>query len=180
MAFDYSKHKGDGNPNYKTGFAIHGKRPSFYHSWQNMKARCSNPKHPKYYRYGGRGVSVCEEWDTIQGFSAWALASGWQEGLSIDRINNDGNYCPENCHWVTQSENSRKKSTTKISFDDAQIIRQRALNGESEYDLAKEYGVVHGTVWFIVKNFTHVADGECTKKLKENNLTPAPQGHLTE
>lgn len=170
MVFDYSKHKGVGNPNYKTGFAIHGNRPSFYHSWQNMKARCNNPNHPRYYRYGGRGITVCKEWITIEGFSDWALVSGWQDGLSIDRIDNDGDYCPENCRWISISANSRKKSTTKLSFKDAELIRHRALSGECLYALAKEYGVVHGTIWYVVNNFTHVKEGECAKKIRERKL----------
>ena len=158
---------GDKNPNYKTGYAIKGKVSGFYCTWQNMKARCLNPNSPKYKNYGGRGITICDVWLGIKGFADWALSNGWEEGLQIDRIDNNGNYCPENCHWVTRSANSRKKSTTKITFEQAKEIRCRVSKGESEHDLAKEFGVVHGTIWFIVKNFTHVADGECTKKLKE-------------
>lgn len=158
---------GENNPNYKTGYAKKGKRPSFYNVWQNMKARCLNKNNPHYKRYGGRGIKICHEWMDIKNFAQWSFENGWKEGLSIDRIDNDDGYHPLNCRWISLSENSRKKSTTKISFDDAQIIRERALNGECEYSLAKEYGVVHGTVWFIVNKFTHVPDGDCTKKLKE-------------
>jgi hypothetical protein len=132
-----------------------------------MKARCNNPKHPKYSRYGGRGISVFADWRGIESFAAWALANGWAEGLQIDRINNDGNYDPSNCRWISASENARKKRTTKLSFEQAAEIRHRAASGESEQALAAEYGVVHGTVWFIINNFTHVADGECTKRLRE-------------
>jgi hypothetical protein len=169
MPRDYRDISGRNNPNYKTGYAKKGKKPSFYNTWQNMKSRCLNPNNPKYHRYGERGIKVCDDWLTIEGFSEWALNNGWSDGLSIDRIDNDGNYCPENCKWVTMSENSRKKRTTKITFKQAKEIRLRAANGESEIELAKEFNVVHGTIWFIVKNFTHVEDGECTNKLKERN-----------
>lgn len=158
--------KGEDSPTFKTGLAIHGQRPSLYNSWQGMKGRCLREKNPKYKRYGGRGIKVCEEWMNIEGFYDWALKSGWKEGLSIDRINNDGNYEPSNCRWISHSENSRKKRTTKISFEDATKIRERLEKGESEQNLANEYGVVHGTIWFIKNNFTHVEEGMCTKKLK--------------
>ena len=158
MPRNYADITGKNNRNYKTGYAsrIDGKkRPSFYNIWQNMKARCLNKKHPKYHRYGGRGIKIHNEWLDIKGFSKWALENGWKDGLSIDRIDNDGDYCHENCRWISVSENSRKKSTTKITFEQAEEIRRRVLNGEKESDLAKEFNVVHGTVWFIVKNFTH-------------------------
>jgi len=108
--------KGSKNPNFKTGYCIKGQTPSFYNTWQGMKARCLNPNNPKYHRYGGRGIKVCEEWMDIKNFSEWALSNGWKQGLTLDRINNDGNYCPENCRWVSVCENSRKKSTTKIDM----------------------------------------------------------------
>lgn len=161
--------RGDKNPNYKTGYAIKGKRSGFYNSWQNMKARCLNKNNPKHKNYGGRGITICDEWIGIEGFARWALSSGWEEGLQIDRIDNDGNYEPENCQWITQSENSRKKSTTKLNFIQAQSIRSRIANGENEHELAREYGVVHGTVWFIKNNFTHVPPLECTKKIKQRD-----------
>lgn len=163
-----SKISGDKNPKYKHGYAM--KRPKWYNTWQNMKARCLRKSHPKYDRYGGRGIGICNEWLTCEGFASWANQFDW-EGMSIDRIDNDGDYCPENCRVVSMSENSRKKSTTKLTFNQAQMIRLRASNGECEYDLADEYGVRHGTVWFIVNNFTHVADGECIKRIKENRAS---------
>jgi hypothetical protein len=161
--------KGMENPRYSTG-ACMGVTPSWYNTWVNMKGRCLRPTHPKYDRYGARGITICDDWMTSAGFKAWVEKSGWKEGLSIDRINNDGDYCPENCRWVSQSENSRKKRSTKISFEQAQDIRRRLDNGENAYDLASEFGVVHGTVWFIQNRITHVPEGECTKRLKERAL----------
>ena len=169
MGRNYSDFTGDKNPNYKTGYAAAGNIQGFYNSWQNMKGRCLRKSHPKYKRYGGRGIKIYEPWLKIENFAEWALSAGWKQGLSLDRIDNDGHYCPENCRWVSLSENSRKKSTTKINSLQAQQIRKRAKSGECEYDLAKEYNVVHGTIWFIVNNFTHVPDGKCTKKIKERN-----------
>ena len=157
--------KGNKNPNYRTGYCVGGKYPSFYNIWQNMKGRCLRKTHPKYNRYGGRGISICKEWLDIKNFAAWAKSNGWKEGMSIDRIDNDGNYCPENCRFVSISENSRKKSTTKIDMITAQEIRERI--NEDWYELAKEYKCSHGNIWFIMHNFTHVPEEGAHTKLKK-------------
>lgn len=157
--------KGKNNPRYKTGLCMDTNRNSLYHSWCNMKQRCYNPNNPKYKRYGGRGIKVCDEWKDIVGFLDWAKQTGWKQGLTIDRIDNDGNYCPENCRWVSASDNSRRKRTTKIDMITAQEIRSRI--NEDWYKLAEEYGCTHGNIWFIMHNFTHLPEGECIKKIKE-------------
>jgi len=79
-----------------------------YKIWDSMKQRCLNPKCRAYKRYGGRGIRVCPEWqNSYLAFKAWALANGYQDDLTIDRFDSDGNYCPENCRWIPKSENSR-------------------------------------------------------------------------
>ena len=165
MSRDYSKINGELNPNYKGGYRK--KYPSLFNSWQNMKQRCLNKNHPKYHRYGGRGVTIVDDWLTVEGFVTWALKNGWVSGYSIDRIDNDGSYKPSNCRWITMSENSRAKSTTRITREQADTIRKRVKSGENEHDIAIEYGVVHGTIWYIVKGITHVKDGECSRQIKE-------------
>lgn len=80
--------------------------------WNNMKQRCTNENLPDYARYGGRGISVCDEWaDSYEVFKKWALANGYCEGLTIDRIDNDGDYTPVNCRWVTNYVQARNKSS---------------------------------------------------------------------
>lgn len=148
-------HSGLRNPNYRTGLAATGVRSSLYNSWQNMKARCTNPKHPKYHRYGGRGITVCPEWNDIRGFAAWAYSAGWAAGLQIDRVDNDGNYDPSNCHWVSASVNASKKSTTVLNMDQVKDIRMLIELGQRDKDIAAVFGVNHGTVWFIRHNITH-------------------------
>lgn len=162
--------KGEKNPRYKTGLTMKdNERAGIYSSWQNMKQRCLNHNNHKYARYGGRGIKICNEWLDISNFYDWSIKNGWEKGKQIDRIDNDGDYCPENCRWVSVYENSRKKRTTKIDWITAQEIRSRI--NEDWYKLAKEYGCSHGNIWFIMHNITHVQDGECSRKLKERDET---------
>lgn len=93
----------------------HGHRYSrLYHIWNKMRQRCYNPKDPKYPRYGARGITVCPEWGEFQVFYEWAIANGYNDNLTIDRLENDGNYCPENCHWATVKEQANNKSNNRI------------------------------------------------------------------
>ena len=78
--------------------------------WQSMRARCNNPNNLNYKHYGGRGIKVCDEWNkSFESFRDWALANGYTEDLSIDRIDVNGNYEPSNCRWVTQLEQARNR-----------------------------------------------------------------------
>jgi hypothetical protein len=75
-----------------------------------MKRRCHNPNNADYARYGGRGIGVCDEWKSdFMIFHKWALENGYTEKLEIDRKDNEGNYCPENCRWVTRAQNVQNK-----------------------------------------------------------------------
>jgi hypothetical protein len=93
--------------NIKHGMAD---KTRLYGVWKSMRQRCQNPKAEKYPYYGGRGINVCKEWDDFSEFQKWALKNGYAEGLSIDRINQDGNYEPNNCRWVTQKEQLKNYS----------------------------------------------------------------------
>ena len=88
--------------------------PALYGLWCSMKSRCENPNRPKYKDYGARGIKVCEEWHDAGVFAAWAFANGYSPGLQIDRKDNNGDYCPENCRFVTPKENSRNRRNTKF------------------------------------------------------------------
>ena len=99
----------------------HGlKSNKFYKTWNHMVGRCNNPKDRGYKNYGGRGITVCEEWLDVVNFVAWAEKTHPNiEGLSLDRIDNDKGYSPENCRWadrVTQAVNRRKMRNNTSGF----------------------------------------------------------------
>lgn len=98
------------------GTIKHGKKGTrLYSIWQGMKARCNRRSHTWYKRYGGRGISICDEWvDDFQAFYNWAMANGYRDDLSIDRINNDGNYEPSNCKWSTEKEQKNNRSNVPL------------------------------------------------------------------
>jgi hypothetical protein len=93
----------------------HGKNQSrIYKIWLNMRYRCNTPTANSYKNYGGRGIKVCEEWNTFSNFLDWALANGYKDNLTIDRKDNDKDYCPENCQWVTKAYNTAKANQGKV------------------------------------------------------------------
>ena len=91
-------------------------RTRIYHIWSGMKSRCNNPKNPVFNRYGGRGITICDEWEkSFENFWKWAEENGYSEELTIDRINNDGNYEPSNCRWANYSLQGRNKRNNVLS-----------------------------------------------------------------
>lgn len=86
-----------------------------YSLWSNMIRRCCNPSSERYYTYGKRGISVCEEWkNNFHSFAKWCLENGWKPNLSIDRIDVNGNYEPNNCSFITMSEQARNKTNNVL------------------------------------------------------------------
>lgn len=115
---------------------------------KSMKRRCFDPKHKSFSRYGGRGITICGEWLVDQeAFYSWANANGYQPGLQIDRIDNDGNYEPKNCRWVSPSENMRNSNNAKLDPARVQAIRSDAYDGVmSQRAIARRFGVCQSTV----------------------------------
>jgi len=113
-----------------------------YVAWKSMLWRCENPNYKQYKDYGGRGVKVCEEWHDPVVFIDWALANGWREGLTLDRINNNGNYEPDNCRWATRKEQAQnRRSNHLVTF-----------NGKTQCltDWATELGINGRTLFYRI------------------------------
>lgn len=94
-----------------------GRHTRLYSIWGTLVKRCENNKYKGYKNYGGRGITLCKEWREFKNFQKWARESGYEDTLTIDRIDNNGNYCPENCRWVDMKvQNRNKRSNRIISF----------------------------------------------------------------
>lgn len=122
----------------KVGHATHGKRHTrMYGIWLGMKTRCYNKNRRQYKDYGGRGVAVCDEWkDDFQAFYNWAMSHGYNDTLTIDRIDNDGNYEPSNCRWVNWTmQQNNKRTNVNITFNGVtKTIAQWAKQLNIDYD----------------------------------------------
>lgn len=90
-----------------------------YKTWHNMKSRCNNPNATKYEIYGGKGIRVCDEWLVFENFYKWAVSNGYEEGLSIDRIDGCKDYEPNNCRWVDyKMQNNNTSQNHLITYKD--------------------------------------------------------------
>ncbi len=124
-----------------------------YRAWINMKRRCLNPDLPEYKNYGGRGIVVCDSW--INDFNNFLKDLGKKpfESAQIDRIDNNGNYEPQNCRWVTPSENNRNKRTNVIDMETAREIRKvRNETGLSCPKIGEMFNINSNTVTDVCLN----------------------------
>lgn len=138
--------------NYEVSRTHKMSKTKIYMVWINMHSRCYKNNHPEYKRYGERGIRVCDKWQTFEGFFE-DMGTTYKEGLSIDRINVNGNYCKENCRWADNITQQKNRRTTKFY----------TLNGETEtftYFCRKynvNYELARGRLrmgWDIEKIFT--------------------------
>ena len=95
-----------------------GRRKRLYSIWANMVQRCTNENHPDYHTYGGRGISVCDEWLNFVEFQTWALSSGYKSQLTLDRENTNGGYNPNNCRWISiKAQQNNKRTNHSLTYN---------------------------------------------------------------
>lgn len=138
-----------------------------YRIWSQVKQRCTNPNQRSYRWYGAKGITVCDEWsNSFMSFYNWAMANGYADGLTIDRINSSGNYEPSNCRWVTQKEQIGNRDITRLYEYNGQSLTLREwskITGISEKTL---YSRVHRPNWSIERALTTPVD------VSHDNIAP--------
>jgi len=144
-----------------------------YEIYYGIKKRCYNKNCARYKDYGGRGIVMCEEWlNGIDYFIDWALSNGYEDGLTIDRINNDGNYSPDNCRWATymeQGNNTRRNVYVEYNGEVKSLTtwcRELNLN----YDMV--HGRIRDSGWSVERAFTEksLLDNSLASKCREHNI----------
>ncbi len=114
-----------------------------YNIWRGIKYRCTDPNCSCYSHYGGRGIAMCNEWlQSFDAFRQWSMQNGYSDNLTVDRIDNNGNYCPSNCRWITHSEQQRNRNNNiRIEHDGESktISEWSRILGISDKTLYKRY-----------------------------------------
>lgn len=139
----YNEKRNEGIRKSKITHGLSGRR--LYYIYDNMMKRCYDQKSEKYPNYGGRGIIVCEEWRTDrQAFFDWAMSSGYSDDLTIDRIDVNGNYCPDNCRWATPKEQANNRTSN----------RYLEYNGETHtvIEWAELLGIPPGALYARIEN----------------------------
>lgn len=125
-----------------------------YKIWDSMKYRCFNKNHNQYHNYGGRGITVCDEWLEFIPFYEWAMANGYSDNLTLDRKDVNGNYCPENCRWaddITQHNNTRKNRYIEFEGETHTLAEWARIKGMKYVTLNTRINKYH---WPIEKALT--------------------------
>ena len=121
-----------------------------YEAWHSMKRRANGTSN-QYSRLVYKHVDFCSEWQDFETFRDWAMANGYADGLSLDRIDNSKGYSPENCRWATAAEQAQNRTTGKLKAGDVVEIRERHAEGETMTSIAKDYNTCASTVNKVVK-----------------------------
>lgn len=139
------------------GLSKDGKKTTRLHRiWSNMKARCNRKNHPRYKDYGGRGIKLDEDWNcNFLSFHSWATSSGYDHNLTIERIDNNQGYSPENCKWIPAEKQARNKRDTKLDMAKVESIRRLVSGGIKTSTVAKIFSidrhhvnaVMRGQIW---------------------------------
>lgn len=155
------KNRGVKPPRY-----LHKKKDnlSLWYRWHGIKKRCLNENNERFHQYGGRGIEVCAEWlESFDNFAEWALSNGYEEHLTLERIDVNGDYCPKNCKWIPRSEQAFNKRDTKWVYYKGERIQLKILCER----LGVTYDTVHDRIY---KRGWSVEDAVERPSYRENSL----------
>lgn len=135
-----------------------------------MKDRCNNTNNPSYHRYGGRGITYHTSWEKFKAFKEWALSNGYTDNLTLERIDNNKGYFPENCKWATRKEQSRNTSNN----------RWLLYNGEKLLitEVAERVGVTYQTLQYRIKKYPNNPDKWYVPKNQGRRGIPRKGGEI--
>lgn len=134
------------------------RRTRLYVIWTNMRQRCANPKNKSFKNYGGRGIRVCKEWDSFESFRDWAHAHGYSDDLTIDRVDNEAGYSPENCRWVSRFVQANNKSNNHsitfrgISKNESQWQRFLGISAGAFRSYLRRHSETEAITYYINKH----------------------------
>lgn len=117
--------------------------------WFNMRKRCYSPSCPSYKYYGGRGIRICDEWKSRKAFEDWAIRNGYAEGLQIDRIDNNGDYTPQNCRFVSPKTNANNRRNPNVTIGVyAKAAKPICYDGKTTTiaELSRQLGIPYQTI----------------------------------
>ncbi len=155
--------------NYKHG----DKHSRLYMCWCNMKARCYRPTVGCYRLYGGKGIKVCDEWlHDYPAFKEWALSSGYNNNLTIDRIDPNGDYSPQNCRWATRQQQTDNRTCTQRYDVDGTLMTL----GE----ISRKHNINRNTLYYRIVKFNWDVKKAITLKVKGNNKSIKEYGGKNE
>lgn len=150
----------------KVTHGMHG--TPLYRAWRGIFTRCYNENSEKYPRYGGRGIRLCAHWHSFSEFSAWSLANGYAPGLSLDRIDNNGHYDPDNCRWATwlQQNNNRSNTVLVTAFGDTMSLGDWTRDPRCAIPC-------RNTLWRRIRKLGWTPEKAMTQPLSSNGLPPS-------
>lgn len=135
--------------------AYHGMRGTpIYTSWDCMVQRCTNQRNAHFHNYGARGIGINPEWRKFKCFYVWAISNGWEQGLELDRVDNNGNYEPSNCRWVTPAVNNLNKRTNRLITHDGETKTLTEWSRSTGLSVKAIQGRLDSLHWDIARALT--------------------------